>query len=118
MKSVTYRRFYQSILAGVCILSLAGSAGAQSEASEHEAGRLEGSWTVKVTQHNCQTGGPVGDPFFSLLTFSRGGLCWSRRPTRCSFPLFAGTAMACGAPRITKRTERFPPPSLPRMASW
>ncbi len=73
MKSVVYEAFCQLILAGVFALSFAGAAGAQTEGWDQEAGKLEGSWTVKVTQHNCETGDPVGKPFLSLLTFSRGG---------------------------------------------
>jgi hypothetical protein len=90
MKSVIYRELCQLVLAGVCVLSFAGSAGAQSEAWDHGAGRLEGSWTVKVTQHNCQTGDPVGDPFLSLLTFSQGGTLLESTANPMFFPAVRG----------------------------
>ena len=37
------------------------------------AGKLEGSWDVKVTLLNCQSGLPVGPTTPSMLTFMRGG---------------------------------------------
>ncbi len=64
--------------------------GHRSEAWEQEAGRLEGSWTVKVTQHNCATGDPVGDPFLSLLTFSRGGTLVESTANPMFFPAVRG----------------------------
>jgi hypothetical protein len=90
MKSVVCRELCQLVLAGVSVLSFAGSAGAQSEAWDHGAGRLEGSWTVKVTQHNCQTGDPVGDPFLSLLTFSQGGTLLESTANPMFFPAVRG----------------------------
>ena len=45
---------------------------------------------VKVTQHNCQTGDPVGDPFFSLLTFSRGGTLLESTANPMFFPAVRG----------------------------
>jgi len=48
------------------------SAAAQDQNSA--ASPLEGTWQVKVTLLNCQTGDPLGPPpFASLLTFARGG---------------------------------------------
>lgn len=38
-----------------------------------ESRQLEGTWTVQVTQVDCQSGNPLGSPFQSLLTFARGG---------------------------------------------
>jgi hypothetical protein len=41
---------------------------------ESAASPLVGTWQVKVTLVNCQTGAPLGPPpFSSLLTFARGG---------------------------------------------
>ena len=56
MKSLAYGAVCQLLLAGACALSFAGAAGAQTEAWEHEAGSLEGSWTVKVTQRQLSDG--------------------------------------------------------------
>ena len=90
MKSVVCIAFYRLVLAGTCALLLAGAAGAQSEAWGPEAGRLEGSWTVKVTQQNCTTGDPVGEPFLSLLTFSRGGTLVESTSNPMFFPAVRG----------------------------
>jgi hypothetical protein len=80
MKSVVCIAFYRLVLAGTCALLLAGAAGAQSE----------GSWTVKVTQQNCTTGDPVGEPFLSLLTFSRGGTLVESTSNPMFFPAVRG----------------------------
>jgi hypothetical protein len=90
MKSAVYREFHQLIFGVVCVLSLAGSAGAQSEAWDHGAGRLQGSWMVKVTQQDCQTGNPLGDPFSSLLTFSQGGTLLESTANPMFFPAVRG----------------------------
>lgn len=64
-------------LAGVLLAGLGQSASAQSEQSSGKstAGNqsIEGTWRVTVTQKVCVTGAPMGMPFHSLLTFSRGG---------------------------------------------
>jgi hypothetical protein len=61
------------LTAGAFALSLAPAASAQTEDWDGEARSLEGSWTVQVTQLNCETGAALGSPFLSLLTFARGG---------------------------------------------
>jgi len=58
-----------AVLAGL-VLSVA-SAGAQSSVPTGKA--LEGTWQVVVTQRDCTTGDPLGQPFQSLLTFANGG---------------------------------------------
>src|SRR5271165_2323081 len=90
MKSATYAPFYQLILAAACVLSFAGAAGAQTEAWDEGAATLKGSWTVKVTQRNCQTGDPLGSPFFSLLTFSQGGTLLESTANPMFFPAVRG----------------------------
>jgi hypothetical protein len=90
MKSGAYKAFCQLLLAGACVLSMAQAAGAQAEAWDRGAGRLEGSWTVKVTQHNCETGDPVGNPFLSLLTFSQGGTLLESTSNPMFFPAVRG----------------------------
>ncbi len=56
MKSVVCVAFYRLALAAACALLLAGAAGAQTETWAPEAGGLEGSWTVKVTQTQLRNG--------------------------------------------------------------
>ena len=90
MKSVICVAFYRLALAAACALLLAGAARAETENWGPEAGGLEGSWTVKVTQHNCATGDPVGEPFLSLLTFSRGGTLVETTSNPMFFPAVRG----------------------------
>jgi hypothetical protein len=90
MKSVICVAFYRLVLAGICALLLAGSAGAEMETWAPEGGGLEGSWTVKVTQHSCATGDPVGEPFLSLLTFARGGTLVETTSNPMFFPAVRG----------------------------
>jgi hypothetical protein len=90
MKSVVCGAFYRLVLAGTCALLLAGAAGAETEDWGPEAGKLEGSWTVQVTQHNCATGDPLGPPFLSLLTFSRGGTLVESTSNPMFFPAVRG----------------------------
>jgi len=68
-----WKGFNAAALAGVLVLTLGLSAAAQSGAQESAASKLEGTWTVQVTQVDCTTGNPLGTPFSSLLTFARGG---------------------------------------------
>ena len=59
-----------ALLAGALILGTAITAKAQSEQSPNG---LEGTWRVQVTQYNCATGATL-PPFWSLLSFARGGV--------------------------------------------
>jgi len=90
MKSVTCGVFCRLVFAGTCALLLAGAAVAETEAWGPEAGELEGSWTVKVTQYNCATGEALGEPFLSLLTFSRGGTLVESTSNPMFFPAVRG----------------------------
>jgi hypothetical protein len=90
MKSVTYAAISQLVLAAVCASSLGGIARAQTEAFNRQPGGLEGSWMVKITQRNCQTGDPVSEPFLSLLTFSLGGTLLESTSNPMFFPAVRG----------------------------
>jgi hypothetical protein len=90
MKSVVCVAFYRLVAAVACALLLAGAAGAETENWAPEAGGLEGSWMVKVAQNNCATGDPVGEPFLSLLTFSRGGTLVESTANPMFFPAVRG----------------------------
>lgn len=58
------------LVAGALILGTAMSGNAQSEQSSNG---VEGTWRVQVTQYNCATGATL-PPFWSLLSFARGGV--------------------------------------------
>lgn len=70
MKSIFLSQFGRlaAVLAGVLALAVASSA----QSSESAAAALAGTWRVQVTQYNCTTGTPR-PPFWSLLSFQRGG---------------------------------------------
>jgi len=61
-------------LAGGLLLFPEGSR-AEQAADKIKADKIEieGAWRVTVTQTVCETGAPIGLPFQSLLTFTRGG---------------------------------------------
>ena len=67
--SKQFSRAATAFLAGVLILGAGTTANAQSEQSTIG---LEGTWRVQVTQYNCSTGA-TRPPFWSLLSFARGG---------------------------------------------
>ena len=74
----------------VCALSLAPSAGAQPKDRYIEARTLVGSWTVQVTQVNCETGETLGSPFLSMLTFGDGGVLLETTSNPMFFPAVRG----------------------------
>jgi hypothetical protein len=67
--SKVFSRAATAFLAGVLVLGAGTVANAQSEQSTNG---LEGTWRVQVTQYNCSTGA-ARPPFWSLLSFARGG---------------------------------------------
>jgi len=72
MNSTLLKRFSAVavlVLAGALVLPLGRGTWAHSD--EGEEGRLQGTWHVTVTLHNCVTGAPVAS-FPSLLTFASG----------------------------------------------
>jgi len=74
MKSIVFGNFGRplaSALAGAIVLAMTLPAVAQS--AESAATSLEGTWRVKVTQYNCANPGMTFPPFWSLLSFHRGG---------------------------------------------
>jgi hypothetical protein len=59
-------------IAGMLVLPSAGTALAGDE--DRPASRaLTGTWLVQVQQRICATQAPLGDAFYSLLTFASGG---------------------------------------------
>jgi hypothetical protein len=90
MKSNICRNLFTLVITGVCALSFAGTASAQTEDWDFGGRRLEGSWTVQITLQNCQTGAAMGNPFFSLLTFARGGTAVETTANPMFFPAVRG----------------------------
>jgi hypothetical protein len=79
-----------TLAVSACVLLLAEAAVAQTEDWDSEARGLEGSWTVQVTQVNCETGAALGSPFFSLLTFAKGGTLVETTSNPMFFPAVRG----------------------------
>jgi hypothetical protein len=72
MKSTISKQFSRAataFLVGVLVLGAGITANAQSEQSPN---RLKGTWRVQVTPYDCSTGA-TRPPFWSLLSFARGG---------------------------------------------
>jgi hypothetical protein len=79
-----------SLVMCTCAISLVQAAGAQTKDWDSEARGLEGSWTVQVTQVNCETGAALGSPFLSLLTFAQGGTLVETTSNPMFFPAVRG----------------------------
>jgi hypothetical protein len=60
-------------LAGALALTTERNAVAQSSHEAANAGFLVGTWSVQVQLVDCTSGTQLGLPFWSLLTFARGG---------------------------------------------
>jgi hypothetical protein len=90
MKSNICKALVALVITGVCVFSFVGAALAQTEDWDFAARRLEGSWTVQVTQRDCQTGVPLGPPFLSMLTFVRGGTLIETTSSPVFFPAVRG----------------------------
>jgi hypothetical protein len=90
VKSIIWKPLFTMVFTGIFVLSLAEAASAQTEDWDFAARRLEGSWTVQVTQRDCQTGDAIGAPFFSLLTFARGGTLVESTVNPMFFPAVRG----------------------------
>jgi hypothetical protein len=58
------------VVAGFVVSSAAATAARPAAARQ---GDLEGAWSVQVTLRDCSTGAPAGAPFYSLVSFHRGG---------------------------------------------
>jgi hypothetical protein len=52
---------------------MSSAQGASRPDDDWQAQRLEGSWMFQVSLQDCTSHAPIGAPFFSLLTFNRGG---------------------------------------------
>jgi hypothetical protein len=62
------------VLTTACVAALPATAQAHNDNDRQAEGRaLEGTWTVQITLRDCTSGAALGVPFFSLLTFARGG---------------------------------------------
>jgi hypothetical protein len=72
---VNSARFLLSTIALLCGLAVAGGAQQTSaSAGLFGAAPIEGSWRVSVQLKDCTSGNPIGDPFQSLVSLSRGGV--------------------------------------------
>lgn len=74
----------------LCAAALLAGMGLSAQAAAAQTGKLVGTWRVTVTQHNCQTGAPVGMPFQSLLTFAPGGVMTETTANAMFFPADRG----------------------------
>jgi hypothetical protein len=78
------------VLGAASTLLLAQAASVQAEDRDFGPRRIEGSWTVEITQRNCETGEALGNPFLSMLTFSGGGTLVETTSNPMFFPAVRG----------------------------
>lgn len=90
MRSKTCKRLLLLATTGLCAVSLAQVAFAQSEYGDRTAHALVGSWIVQVAQVNCESGVALGNPFLSLLTFGQGGTLVETTSNPMFFPAVRG----------------------------
>ena len=72
MKTTLWKGRAALAFAGCLVLLLAGGAAA-AQTRNSAVPQLQGTWAVTVTQHDCESGIQIGNPFLSLLTFAQGG---------------------------------------------
>lgn len=75
---------------GACVVACASSAAAYASDDGEHADDLTGTWQVQVTLHNCQSGAPIGAPFYSLLTFADGGTVTESTANPLFYPAVRG----------------------------
>ncbi|MDR3774287.1 MAG: hypothetical protein P4L26_13110 [Terracidiphilus sp.] len=90
MRSKSFKRLLALATASLYVLSLGQVALAETEDPDSAPQALVGSWTVQVTQVNCQNGAALGSPFLSLLTFERGGTIVETTSNPMFFPALRG----------------------------
>ncbi len=78
------------VLAGTIALSLGRSVTAHVDDDSASARKLEGTWIVTVSQHDCSSGKILGASFQSLLTFDRGGTMTETTSNPMFFPADRG----------------------------
>ncbi len=86
------KKYWKSLaVAALLVMFGMASARAASWPDEDEQGqRLEGSWTFQIALQDCTLGTPIGAPFFSLLTFARGGTVLETTSNPMFFPAVRG----------------------------
>jgi len=86
------RRQLAKAAAMVAIAGLVSTSATRNLSAENEGDgrRLEGTWLFQISLQNCATEAPVGEPFYSLLTFARGGTMTETTSNPMFFPAERG----------------------------
>ncbi len=90
MKADVWRSILALAACGGCAIAVAQSSADRAEDGRFEPRSLVGSWTVQVTQVDCGTGAPLGNPFLSMLTFGEGGTAVETTSNPMFFPAVRG----------------------------
>jgi len=90
MQSKLWKALLALAASAIFILAVQRSAAARDEDWEAASRRLEGTWIVTVTQHDCTSGAQLGQPFQSYLTFARGGTMTETTSNPMFFPALRG----------------------------
>ena len=87
------RKKYWKSLAVAALMVMFGMSSARAASwpdEDWQEQRLEGSWTFQISLQDCVLGTPIGAPFFSLLTFARGGTVLETTSNPMFFPAVRG----------------------------
>lgn len=90
---ITKYRAIPAALAWMSAAALAYASGTAAYASSDDGdgpNGLSGTWQVQVTLRNCQSGAPIGAPFYSLLTFADGGTMTENTANPLFYPAIRG----------------------------
>jgi hypothetical protein len=82
-------------LKGLAVLALMAFGISSAQAANHpdddwQSDRLVGTWMFQISLQDCSLGTPIGTPFFSLLTFNRGGTVTETTANPMFFPAERG----------------------------
>lgn len=83
----TMQRIAAAVISAAAALAILPPGALAQKNSQH---RLEGTWSVQVTQRDCSTGAPLGVPFLSLLTFAHGGTMTETTSNPMFYPAVRG----------------------------
>ena len=83
----TMQRIATAVISAAAALAILPPGALAQKNHQH---RLEGTWSVQVTQRDCSTGAPLGVPFLSLLTFAHGGTMTETTSNPMFYPAVRG----------------------------
>ena len=83
-------RNLMATLVVVCTFGLSSAQASPWPDDDWQAKRLEGTWVFQITLQDCSLHTPIGVPFQSFLTFTRGGTVVESTSNPMFFPAVRG----------------------------